>query len=83
MIGIILSALTGLLAALFVIKKENDKLKNKQKLHELELNDAKFEIQQVQVKKEKDKVVKQLEELEETQAPSLSDSQIEDFWNKK
>jgi hypothetical protein len=83
MIGIILSILTGVFAALFIIKKENEKLKNKQKLHDIELKDAKLEVVQEQVNQDKVKVSKKLKELEDTQAPSLNDSEIEKYWNKK
>lgn len=83
MIGILLSILTGVLAAIFVIKKENEKLKNKEKLHELEVEDAKLETIQVSIEQEKDTVAKQLEELDKVQAPSLEDSEIENYWNKK
>ncbi len=83
MIGIILSILTGAFAALFIIKKENEKLKNKEKLHDIELKDAKLEVIQEQVKKDKVRISKKLKELEDTQAPSLDDSEIEKYWNKK
>jgi hypothetical protein len=83
MIGIILSILTGILAAMVVIKKENQKLKNKERLHEIEVEDAKLETKQESIKLEKNNLATKLEELDKNQAPSLQDSEIEKYWNKK
>lgn len=83
MIGILVSILTGILAAMVVIKKENEKLKNKEKLHDIEIEDAKLETKQESIKLEKDTLINKLEELDKTQAPSLQDSEIEKYWNKK
>lgn len=83
MIGIILSILTGILAAMVVIEKENQKLKNKERLHEIEVEDAKLETKQESIKLEKNNLATKLEELDKNQAPSLQDSEIEKYWNKK
>lgn len=83
MLEILLSIIAGIVAAFFVIKKENDVLKNKEKLHELELEDTKLQAEQTQIQKDKSNTLKQLQELEKKQAPALSDSEIEDFWRKK
>ncbi len=83
MIGILLSILTGILAAIFVIKKENEKLKNNELIHDLEVEDSKLETKQEEIVKQKNTLNRELEELDKIQAPNLEDSQIENYWNKK
>lgn len=83
MIGILLSILTGILAAIFVIKKENEKLKNNELIHDLEVEDSKLKTKQEEIVKQKNTLNRELEELDKIQAPNLEDSQIENYWNKK
>lgn len=83
MLEIILSCLVGALAGLFVIVKENRKLKRDKKLHDIQVEDAKLETSQEQVKETKQALKKKMKELDESQASDLSDKEIEDYWNKK
>lgn len=77
-----LSFLTGVLLAIAFIIRENSKEKAKDKLHELELEDSKLKTKQDELLKDKVSLKKELKGLEEIQAPSLQDSDIENYWNK-
>ena len=83
MLEIVLSCLAGVTAALLVIYRENGKLKRDKKIHDAEVEDARLETKQEQVKNDKAVVKKKLKELDNSQAPSLEDKEIENYWNKK
>lgn len=83
MLEIVLSCLAGVTAALLVIYRENGKLKRDKKIHDAEVEDARLETKQEQVKNDKAVLKKKLKELDNSQAPSLEDKEIENYWNKK
>jgi hypothetical protein len=79
---ILLALATGVGAAIFLIIKQNQKLKSDKKLHDIEVEDAKLETKQESVKENKKKLNKHLEDIDKQVMKDLSDKEIEDFWNK-
>ena len=65
-----------------LIDQHNAKLDNAYKYAELNKKDNQLQAEQQIIQKNKQELKSQLEELEKYQAPSLEDSQIENYWNK-
>jgi septal ring factor EnvC (AmiA/AmiB activator) len=83
MTEILLSLLVGVCGAFFLILKQNSELKKKEKLHDIELKDVKLKTKQEQITQDSEKLKRQLEELDKPiEAIPLSDSEIENFWNR-
>lgn len=82
MFEILFSISFGVVAAIVLILKENQKLRAKEKLNELDKKDNQLQAEQQIIQKNKQELKSELEELEKHQAPSLEDSQIENYWNK-
>lgn len=83
MLEVILSLLTGVSFFIVILFRENQKLKKEKNLRDIEVEDTKLEVIERQIKDSKNKIKSELKELEDSQAPELSDSEIEKYWNKK
>lgn len=70
----------GALALLF---KQNRKLKSEKKLHDIAVEDARLKERQDAVAHNKESVKRNMENLKKDTARDMSDSEIEDFWNKE
>ena len=79
---ILLALATGVGAAIFLIIKQNSKLKSDKKLHDIEVEDAKLETNQETIKTSKKELDKFLKEVDKKVMKDLSDREIEDYWNK-
>jgi septal ring factor EnvC (AmiA/AmiB activator) len=79
---ILLALATGVGAAIFLIIKQNSKLKSEKKLHDIEVEDAKLETNQETIKTSKKQLDKFLKEVDKQVMKDLSDKEIEDYWNK-
>jgi hypothetical protein len=79
---ILLALATGVGAAIFLIIKQNSKLKSDKKLHDIEVEDAKLETNQETIKTSKKELDKFLKEVDKKVMKDLSDKEIEDYWNK-
>jgi ribosomal protein L9 len=78
MIHILIAVATGVAAAVLVILKENAKLKSNEKLHDVELKDAKLEEKQSSLEDEKAKIKQDLNKIEIIK--DVPESDIESFW---
>jgi uncharacterized protein YnzC (UPF0291/DUF896 family) len=78
MIHILIAVATGVAAAVLVILKENAKLKSNEKLHDVELKDAKLEEKQSYLEDEKAKIKQDLNKIEIIK--DVPESDIESFW---
>jgi len=82
MTEILLALATGVGAAIFLIIKQNSKLKSDKKLHDIEVEDAKLETNQQTIKASKKELDKFLKEVDKKVMKDLSDKEIEEYWNK-
>jgi F0F1-type ATP synthase assembly protein I len=74
----IISLLIGFFAGLLLVLREN----RKEKINKLDKEDNDLKIDQAIIKEKKENIKEELKELDNHQAPSLQDSEIEDYWNK-
>jgi septal ring factor EnvC (AmiA/AmiB activator) len=68
--------------SILILLNVNKKLRNQNKLKDLEIEDIALETKQDAIKKEKSELKKSLNKIT-ADSSDLSDSQIEDFWNNK
>ena len=68
--------------SILILLNVNKKLRNQNKLKDLEIEDIALETKQDAVKKEKAELKKSLNKIA-VDSSDLSDSQIEDFWKNK
>ena len=64
---------------IFTLLKANGNLRSKNKLKDLEVADTKLETEQAQIKREKQKLKKELGDPHKIKE-NLSDKEIEEFW---
>ena len=80
---VLLGLLAGIGGILLYLIKQNQKLESDQKLHKIEVEDAKLETKEEDLKKQKNELKRELSEAEKEQVKDLSDEQIEEFWRKR
>jgi hypothetical protein len=68
--------------SILILLNVNKKLRNQNKLKDLEIEDVALETKQDVIKKEKSELKKSLNKIT-ADSSDLSDSQIEDFWKNK
>ncbi len=68
--------------SILILLNVNKKLRNQNKLKDLEIEDVALETKQDVIKKEKNELKKSLNKIT-ADSSDLSDSQIEDFWKNK
>ena len=78
MLEILIAVTTGVVTALFLILKENSKLKSDKKLHDVEVKDVGLKTQQESLQTEKQKIKEDLKSIEVVKDMSEDDS--ESFW---
>jgi septal ring factor EnvC (AmiA/AmiB activator) len=67
---------------IFALLKINNNLRSKNKIKDIEIADAKLESEQNQIKKEKQKLQKELASLN-TKKEIVSDEDVEEFWKNR
>lgn len=81
MIHILMAVITGVVAALLLVLKQNSKLKSDKKLHDIEVKDIELKTQQESIQTEKQKIKEDLKSIEVIK--DMSEDDIESFWKDR
>ena len=68
--------------SILILLKVNKRLRTKNKLKDLEIEDVKLESEQNNIKKDKAKLKESLKQVS-VEVEDLDDGEIEEFWNSK
>lgn len=79
----ILAAILAIMGgSIVILLKVNKRLRTKNKLKDLEIEDVKLESDQKNIEKEKSRLKELLKKIK-VEEENLNDSEIEEFWNNK
>lgn len=79
----VLAAILAIMGgSILILLKVNKRLRTKNKLKDLEIEDVKLESDQKNIEKEKGRLKELLKKIQ-VEEENLNDSEIEEFWNNK